>query len=145
MSERSGRILAVDYGVRRIGLALSDPGKTVGFPLTTIRAGKDMRETVRLLSEAVRDYTIETIVIGLPLHLSGKESELSEIVRSFAGTLAEAYSAPLLFWDERLTSKQAERLLIEGGVKRKKRGRYVDNISASLILQSYLDSPRPPC
>jgi len=135
-----GRILSIDYGKKRIGLALTDPMKIIASPLKTIQAGKNAQETVDILLKEIASHDIETIVIGLPLHLSNEESETSLLVRKLKEDLEAKISIPIILWDERLTSKQVERVMMEGNVKRKKRSQHVDTLSATLILQSYLDT-----
>lgn len=132
-----GRVLSIDYGKKRIGLALSDPLKIIASPLKTLQAGKD---NIALLEKEIGAHDIETIVMGLPLHLSNEESELSTLVRQVAAELEKKVNLPIILWDERLTSKQVEKLMIEDNVKRKKRTEHLDTLSATLILQSYLDS-----
>ncbi|WP_420420842.1 Holliday junction resolvase RuvX [Simkania sp.] len=135
-----GRILSIDYGKKRIGLALSDPMKIIASPLKTVQAGKNTQETLDLLVKEITSHDVEAIVIGLPLHLSNEESETSLLVRKLKEDLETKISTPIILWDERLTSKQVERVMIEGDVKRKKRSQHVDTLSATLILQSYLDT-----
>ena len=132
-----GRVLGVDFGMKRIGLALSDPMKMIASPLKTVQAGKTLEDTVDLIVKECDE--IETIVVGLPLLLSGKDSDTTLMVRKFASTLEEKSGLPLVLWDERLSSKQVEKLMMEGGVSRKKRTKHVDTMSATLILQNYLD------
>lgn len=135
-----GRVLSIDYGLKRIGLALSDPTKTIASPFKTIQTAKNDSATIDLILGEVKPYEIDTILIGLPLHLSYKASELSDLVQKFAKLFEEKANLPVILWDERLTSKQVERILIEGNVKRKKRVLHVDTMSATLILQNYLDT-----
>lgn len=135
-----GRIFSIDYGKKRIGLALSDPMKIIASPLKTVHAGKNAQETLDILLKEIAAHDIETIVIGLPLHLSNEESETSLLVRKLKEDLEAKISIPIILWDERLTSKQVERVMIEGNVKRKKRSQHVDILSATLILQSYMDT-----
>ena len=135
-----GRILGVDFGTVRIGLALSDPSKMLASPLTTLQAKKKGEATAQILLEAIANRDIERIVIGLPLLLSGKDSETTTTVRKFATLLETVTDIPILLWDERLTSKQVERTLIDGNMRREKRITVMDTLCASLILQSYLDS-----
>ena len=132
-----GRVLGVDFGMKRIGLSRSDPMKIIASPLKTVLAGKTLEATAELVVKECDD--IETIVLGLPLLLSGKDSETTTAVRKFASILEEKSGLPLILWDERLTSKQVEKLLIEGNVSRKRRTQHVDTMSATLILQNYLD------
>ncbi|MCP5504680.1 MAG: Holliday junction resolvase RuvX [Chlamydiales bacterium] len=132
-----GRVLGIDFGMKRIGLARSDPMKMIASPLKTISAGKSLEETADLILKELEG--VETIVLGLPLLLSGKDSETTTTVRKFAEILEKKSGLPLILWDERLTSKQVEKLMIEGQVSRKKRSSHVDTMSATLILQNYLD------
>ncbi len=132
-----GRVLGIDFGMKRIGIARSDPMKMIAFPIKTIIAGKTLEETADLIIKELEG--VETIVLGLPLLLSGEDSDTTTTVRKFATILEEKSGLPLILWDERLTSKQVEKLMIEGNVSRKKRASYVDTMSATLILQNYLD------
>jgi putative Holliday junction resolvase len=134
------RILGMDYGKKRIGLALSDPMKILASPLKTVHGGKNQAETFFILLKEIKSLDLEEIVIGLPLHLKNQESENSLIVRELKVFLEENIPIPIILWDERLTSKQVERIMIEADVKRKKRAQHVDTLSATLILQSYLDT-----
>ncbi|QVL57094.1 MAG: Holliday junction resolvase RuvX [Simkaniaceae bacterium] len=132
-----GRVLGIDFGMKRIGLARSDPMKMIASPLKTVIAGKNLEETADLIIQELEG--VETIVLGLPLLLSGKDSDTTTTVRKFAEILEKKSGLPLILWDERLTSKQVEKLMIEGNVSRKKRSAHVDTMSATLILQNYLD------
>lgn len=132
-----GRVLGIDFGMKRIGLARSDPTKLIASPLKTILSGKTLDDTVDLILKELEG--IETIVLGLPLLLSGKDSDTTKQVRQFAAILEKKSGLPLILWDERLSSKQVEKLMIEGQVSRKKRSSHVDTMSATLILQNYLD------
>lgn len=135
-----GRILGVDFGTVRIGLALSDPSKILASPMTTLQAKKKGEATAQILLDAIANRDVELIVIGLPLLLSGKDSETTTTVRKFAALLETLTNIPIILWDERLTSKQVERTLIDGNMRREKRITLMDTLCASLILQSYLDS-----
>ena len=135
-----GRILGVDFGTVRIGLALSDPSKILASPLTTLQAKKKGEATAQMLLDAIANRDVELIVLGLPLLLSGKDSETTSMVRKFADLLGTLTDIPIILWDERLTSKQVERTLIDGNMRREKRATLMDTLCASLILQGYLDS-----
>jgi putative Holliday junction resolvase len=138
-----GRIVGIDFGKVRIGLAISDEMKIIARALETIKAGKDHAQTAKMIAQALLSYkNIEAIVIGMPLHLSGKESEMSQLVRLFAKVLEKELPHPILFWDERLTSAAVEKMLIGMDVSRKKRAELSDALSAVSILQNYLDSLR---
>lgn len=135
-----GRVLAIDFGMKRIGLARSDPMKLIASPLKTILAAKTLEATADLILKECAE--IELIVLGLPLLLSGKDSDTTKTVRKFAEILEKKSDLPLILWDERLTSKQIEKLLMEDKMSRKKRTAHVDTLSATLILQNYLESKR---
>ena len=133
------RILALDLGKRRIGMAISDPlGITAqGLPnleRTTKRA--DLAELARQVSER----NVELVLIGNPLNMSGNEGRQSGWVREFAEALAERAGCPVKLWDERLTTVEASRVLRASGISIEKRARAVDRLSAVILLQSYLDS-----
>jgi putative holliday junction resolvase len=134
------RIAAVDYGTKRIGVALSDPGKIIASPLTTLENGKEIAQTVARLLAVLAAHEIEEIVVGMPYHLSGLPSPLCATIRHFMEMLRQAQTAPVVAVDERLTTALAERLLKEQGLRRKQRSKIVDKLSAALLLQSHLDS-----
>lgn len=140
------RILGIDYGLSRIGLALSDERKIIAFPLATFPAEKRSENTVIKLKEYLNDlqeanqYIIEDIVVGLPLMLSGKMGFLADEVKHFVDLLQKVISTPIHTWDERLSTVQAERSLRETSLTRKQRSKVVDRVSAVILLQSYLDS-----
>lgn len=139
------RIIAIDYGMVRIGLAVSDERKIISTPMTTFLAEKKTEQTIAKLVSTLREheklhrYKIETIVIGYPLLMSGKKGLLADEVIHFAELLKEAMDLPVVTWDERLTSVQADRSLREGNFTRKKRSQKVDGVAAMIILQNYLD------
>lgn len=142
------RIIGIDFGQVRIGIAISDERKIIASPLTTFRAFKELKQTAHeLLKELLahsqtNKYEIEEIVIGLPLLMSGKEGTQADQVLKFIEHLKEETSIPITTWDERLTSLQAEKLMKEGGLSRKNRAKVVDRVAAVIILQNYLDSKR---
>jgi putative holliday junction resolvase len=133
------KIIGIDFGMARIGLAISDASKFMAFPFCTIQAGKSHQETLKTLLAEVSKEPCEEFVIGLPLLMNGRDSEMSLLVRDFAKSLEEETSKKVHLWDERLTSKEIEKLLIQGDVKRKKRSKMLDTLSATLILQSFMD------
>jgi putative Holliday junction resolvase len=134
------RIVGIDFGLKRIGVAISDTSLSFAVPLGRVEREKDDAKTVKKLLDFLKDYKdIEKFVIGLPIHLSGKESDMSLIVRKFASFLENETKIPIAFVDERLSSKTAESLLREREMKRKKQKDHVDTLSATLILQTYLD------
>lgn len=135
------RILALDLGSRRIGLAVSDPLGIVaqGLP-TLIRTSK--AKDLAALAQVAAEYEVGRIVVGLPLHLSGEEGPEAAAARRFARDLARHTGLPVVLHDERLTTRQAEAVLRTGGVSSRERARVVDQLAAVLILQSYLDALR---
>jgi len=136
-----GRIMGIDFGTKRIGIAVTDPLKIFAYPLTTIKTG----EFDAFISEYIKTEAIDEFVIGYPVQLNNKPSEsvkhidpfIKKIVKSFPGI-------PVNKADERFTSGMAQRTIIDGGVKKKDRQdkTLVDKISAAIILQSYLDRRR---
>lgn len=109
----------------------------IASPLTTIEGFSSLKEAAAALHEALKPYpSIEGVVIGLPLHMSGEESALSTLARQFG----EVLGMRVMYWDERLTSKQVERTLRNSGMRRKKQAKMTDKLAAAAILQNYLDS-----
>jgi putative Holliday junction resolvase len=136
----STRILALDLGKRRIGLAISDPLGVTAQGLDTLERA-NIRADIAELAGLITAKGVSLILMGKPLHMSGQEGRQVAWTRDFAERLNRATGVPVEFRDERLTTVQAERVLREGGVRlRKDRARSVDRLSAVLILQDYLDS-----
>lgn len=142
---KKSRIIGIDYGMARIGLAYSDESKLIAMPLETLKTARKSLDTVKeLLSkllelEKMHDFVVSEIVLGLPLMMSGKKGLLADEVQHFASLLKEHTHIPIAFWDERLSSVQAERALREGNLSRKKRAQKSDAVAAVIILQNYLD------
>ena len=139
MSSEPGRILAIDLGQARIGLALSDPLGITAQPLETLqRVGP--RRDLQTLAERVQAAEACTVVVGLPRLMSGEEGTQARHAREFAQRLGRRIpGVRVVFWDERLTTVQAERTMISGKVRRARRRRIVDGLAAVLILQGFLD------
>lgn len=136
-----GRIVGIDFGKVRIGLAISDERRIIAQPLETIRAAPDTLQTSRLIQKALSCYKgIDAVVIGLPLQMNGKEGEMAALVRAFASVLQQILPFPVVFWDERLTSAGVEKMLHQMDIPRKKRAQLSDSLSAVSILQNYIDS-----
>lgn len=139
------RIAAIDYGLARIGLAISDETQTIAMPLTTLQCEKKTEDTAKHLiqylevHQKAHQYELKEIVIGLPLMMSGKKGFLADEVNYFTELLKKLIIIPIISWDERLTTVQAERSMREGNLSRKRRAKSVDNVAAIIILQSYLD------
>ncbi|MFC2075586.1 Holliday junction resolvase RuvX [candidate division KSB1 bacterium] len=133
-----GRVLAIDYGDRRVGLAVSDPDRLISFPRGFITwSGK--RELMGKLAEFCRENEIGTVVVGLPRSLNGEEGPRAQLTRKWAGELQQTLKLEISFWDERFSSRQAQREIHSMGERVGKRKGRVDEIAASLLLQSYLD------
>ena len=128
------RILGVDHGRQRIGLAISDETGTVAQSIGYVRA--NISEVIRVATERQAGQ----FVVGLPRRLDGTASEQTELTLAFIAALERATKLPVLRWDERLTTAQATRVLIEGNVRRKARKELVDQLAAQLMLQCYLDA-----
>lgn len=132
------RILALDVGRKRIGLAVSDPlGFTAQGLGTLTRRNWDW--DLAQLMEIARPYPVQEVLVGIPRHMDGRLGEQAEENLVLAQALADALGVRVVTWDERLSTVQAERVLIEADMSRKKRRRVVDQVAASIILQAYLD------
>ena len=132
------RTLGLDPGSRRIGVALSDPSGTIAMPHTVIdRSGEDVAAKLR---ELCRESGVERIIVGLPLHLSGREGPAVEAAKEVADLARKATGLPVDMHDERFTTVTAESALLEAGVRRRKRREVRDMVAATVLLQSYLDS-----
>lgn len=143
---KASRIIGIDYGVARFGIAISDETKIIAMPLMTITAeSKSEKTAVKILAQLkaasdLNKYDIAEIVIGLPLMMSGKFGMQADDVTHFVNLLKTMTNIPIFTWDERLTTVQAEKSMREGNMSRKKRSKVVDKVAAVIILQSYLDS-----
>lgn len=135
------RVLGVDYGEVRVGLALSDETGTLASPLPTLRRRRGKRPPLKALEELGRTHGVEAVVFGLPLELDGSESEWTGEVRRVGEALGERLEVPVHFIDERLTSVRAEREVRSSGLPRRRREEKerVDARAAALILQTWLD------
>ena len=132
------RILALDVGKKRIGLAVSDELGFTAQGLETLQRTR-IREDLGKLKHIAERWNVHTLLIGRPLHLSGDESRQSEYTKEFAQRLAKHLGLPLEFWDERLTSVEADRVLRNAGASLEQRKRSIDKLAAVLLLESYLE------
>ena len=132
------RILALDHGTKRIGVAVSDELKMIAQPLEYILA-EPFAGFLTRLKEILREKEAELILLGMPRNMDGSYGPAAEKVQTFVAALKDAVAVPIKTWDERLTSAQANRVLIQGGVRRDKRKEKVDQTAAAILLQSYLD------
>lgn len=136
------RVVGLDSGAKRVGIALSDELGLTAQPLATIRRGTD-EELVAGLRAALGEVRPDLVVVGLPLRLDGTEGGSARAARRLAELVGDRFGVPCELWDERLTSAQAERVLIEAGVRREDRRKGpTDRIAAAIMLQSFLDAHR---
>ena len=136
---RNGRVLALDLGKRRIGLAISDEMGLTAQGLATLER-RNKRTDLAALANLIRERGVTEILMGNPLHMSGVAGRQSEWVQEFASALERHTRIPVRLWDERLTTVEASRVLRQSGISIEKRAAAVDRLSAVILLQSYLDS-----
>jgi putative Holliday junction resolvase len=133
------RILAIDHGTKRMGIAVSDELKMLAHALEFITAQPTAACLARL-QDLLREKEVELVLVGMPRNMDGTYGPAAQKVQEFVAALKELISVPIRTWDERLTSVQANRFLIQGNVRREKRKEKVDGMAAAILLQSYLDS-----
>jgi putative Holliday junction resolvase len=136
------RILGLDYGTRRVGAALSDPGRTIAFPIE-VYVLRETKHDGPHYRELVEENEVDRIVIGLPLHTSGRESQVAALARIFGDWLAAVTERPVVYYDERYSTVEAEQRLIDAGLTRQKRKSLRDQLAAQIMLQGYLDAGCP--
>ena len=141
MKPAGGRILAIDHGTKRMGIAISDELKVIAQPLEFI-AADPFADFVARLKELIRDREVELILVGMPRNMDGSYGPAALKVQEFVAALKSSIAIPVETRDERLTSVQATRSLLEAGVRRQNRKEKVDKMAAAILLQSYLDSRR---
>jgi len=132
------RILALDHGTKRIGVAVSDPTKTIAQPLEYILA-EPFADFLERLKVVLAAQEVDLLLIGLPRNMDGSYGPAAQKVQVFVAALKSAITVPIRLWDERLTSSQANKILIQGGVRRDQRKEKVDKMAAAILLQSFLD------
>ena len=135
----NGRVLALDLGKKRIGLAMSDLLGITAQGLPTLQRTR-IRDDLDALARVIDENNVTLILMGHPLHMSGREGRQAEYTREFASRLANRTGLEIRFWDERLTTVEAQRVLRSSGIGIEKRARAVDRLSAVILLSSYLDS-----
>lgn len=133
------RYLAIDYGLKRTGLAVCDADETLASPLVVLTGQGGLIEKIR---QAVADQAVDAIVFGLPLNMDGTEGDQAKRVRDFAAELIKQIELPLFFQDERLSSFDAEKKLAALGITRKKKKKHLDAIAAAAILQAFIDAAK---
>jgi putative holliday junction resolvase len=139
MAHTPHRVLGLDVGARRIGLAVSDLLGITAQGLDTLHR-KNKKHDYAYLSRVIREYDVKEIVVGLPLRMSGVEGAQAEKIHAFVSDLQKHFRLPVHLWDERLTSAEANRLLRETELSIEKRGKAVDRMAAILILQGWMES-----
>lgn len=135
------RILAVDYGRRRVGVAVSDPTGHIAQGLPTL-THRGLAHAATLVAHLVREYRAQTVVVGLPLSMRGSTTSATEEVEKFIGRLATLVTVPIVRWDERLTTVAAQRAMREMGSSPSRHRERVDQVAATMLLQAYLDSQK---
>lgn len=134
--------MGLDYGSKTVGVAISDPLGFTAQGIETIDRKEEnkLRKTLARIEELAKEYQVETIVLGLPKNMNNTLGERAEKTLEFKEMLERRTGLPIVMWDERLTTIEAERTLIESNVRRENRKKYIDKIAAVFILQGYLDS-----
>jgi len=135
------RLLGVDYGTVRVGLAVTDPERIIASPLATYHR-RDAEKDAAFFRDLVRKEEIVGLVVGLPLHLSGDEGEKAVEARAFGTWLSEVTGLPVVFWDERFTTRDAEEHLRSAGLTHQRRKDRRDRVAAQILLQSYIEAER---
>ena len=134
-----GRIAAVDFGTVRIGIAISDPGRSIASPLESY-VRRNREQDARRFAQLAAEEAVVLWVVGLPIHLDGRESRKSIEARSFGKWLADVTGVPVEFFDERFTSVEAEAMLLQADLTNKRRKKRIDMVAAQIILAAYLES-----
>ena len=136
------RVMGLDYGSKTVGVAISDPLGLTAQGIETIARKEEnkLRQTLARIEALVKEYEVEKIVLGFPKNMNNTIGERAEKSLELKGKLERRIGIPVIMWDERLTTVEAERTLIESKVRREDRKKYVDKIAAVFILQGYLDS-----
>jgi putative Holliday junction resolvase len=144
-SRSTGRLLGLDYGEVRIGLAISDVERRVASPIGVYQR-RSTHEDADYFRRLVYEKNVSAIVVGLPRQTGGEEGYAAEAARQFGQWLAEVTGLRVIYWDERFTTQQADRLMREAGLSGKARKQKLDTVSAQILLQGYLDAgcPAPP-
>ena len=138
-NQRKGRILALDLGKKRIGMALSDPLGLTAQGLATLER-TNLRTDLEAIDRLAGQHEVGLILMGFPLHMDGREGRQTQYTREFADRLTARTGREVRFWDERMTTIEAERVLKSSGISIAKRARAVDKLAAQILLESYLDA-----
>ena len=140
----SPRICGIDYGTKRIGLAIGDPQGGIASPLATLTVQSNLDDQVQRVIEAVREYDVGQWVVGLPLNMDDTEGPQAKATRKFGRRLEELSGRQVHFWDERLSSLVADEYLAEAQLTRKKKKARRDRVAAQVILQTFLEDQGEP-
>jgi putative Holliday junction resolvase len=138
-----GVLLGIDYGTVRVGIAVTDPDRIIASPLETYTRRTETADTAYFVQVATTNRAVG-LVVGLPLHAGGEESDSSREAREFGAWLSQVTNLPVVFWDERFTTSLAEDALLGAKLTHKKRKERRDRVAAQMILQSYIDAGSPP-
>ena len=138
------RIMGLDFGSKTVGVAISDALLLTAQGVEIIRRKEEnkLRQTLARIEELIVEYEVSEIVLGLPKHMNATEGVRVELTQEFKEKLERRTGLPVVFWDERLTTVAADKIMMEAGIRRENRKEHVDRIAASLILQGYLDRRR---
>tara|TARA_Y100000590_G_scaffold39466_1_gene42235 strand:- start:986 stop:1447 length:462 start_codon:yes stop_codon:yes gene_type:complete len=131
-------ILSIDYGEKRIGIAISDKNCSIAFPNDVLER-KTVKKDFIYIKELINTNDIQAIVIGMPYNMNGSENEKCKDVKNFTNKLLEFIEINIIYWDERFSTKAQERILIDNDLSRKKRKKVIDKLAASYFLQTFLD------
>lgn len=134
-----GRLLGLDFGTKRIGIAVSTPAQTIASPLESYSRQNDKQDAHRL-SRVAEEYDVVGLVVGLPVHMSGDEGDVARQARKFGEWAGRVTGLPVRYWDERYTSTMAEQQLQQAELSKKKRKSRIDKLAAQIMLQAYLDA-----
>ena len=133
------RFLGIDYGSKRIGLAVSDPDATIASPLSTVESRGDAAQDAMAVAAAAREYEVDELVVGLPLNMDGTEGEQTKISRAFGAAVQRETGLPVTYHDERLSTFEADELLRPAELTRKKKKARRDRVAAQVMLQGFLE------
>ncbi len=138
-SDSPGRVAGIDYGTVRIGISISDPGRTIASPYENYTRRGERKDAQRF-RQLVEEERIRLFVVGLPIHLDGRESEKSQEAREFGQWLTEITGVEVTFYDERFSSREAEQYLLGAKMTKKRRKKRLDMLAAQVVLSAYLEA-----
>jgi len=139
MTEDTGKVLGLDWGSKRIGIALSDSRRKLAISSDTYHRSK-IEDDIEYINGVIYEQGVGLLVVGMPINMDGTRGEIAEQVSEFIEELSKTVTVPIKTIDERLTSAEAERVLLDSDVRRRERKQHRDKLAATLILQRYLDS-----